>query len=213
MPNWTTTTLRLTGERTVMQPVLDAIATEDPGVPVFDFDKILAVPEELKQTSSGVQIDPDQQVPVKYRTDHRTGKKTAHTISIEENERRMQAYGANTWYLWAQDNWGVTQNASSVEVAEDISDDPDHPEVIVAFQTPWNAPKGIIAVLRERGVEVIGGCIHEDGSTFENLSDPEELFYSHFRVESETITEEYEHDGESYTSEHTWNRIEPLIHS
>lgn len=213
MPNWTTTTLRLSGERTAMQPVLDAIATDDPGVPVFDFDKILAVPEELKQTSSGVQIDPDQQVPVKYRTDHRTGKKTAHTISIEENERRMQAYGANTWYLWAQDNWGVTQNASSVEVAEDISDDPDHPEVIVAFQTPWNAPKGIIAALRKRGVEVVGGCIHEDGSQFENLSDPEEMFHQHFRVVPETTTEEYEHDGEYHTVDHTWNRIEPLIHS
>lgn len=213
MPNWTTTTLRLSGERTDMQPVLDAIATDDPGVPVFDFDKILAVPEELKRTNKTVYIDPDQQVPVKCWPDHQTGRQNAHTISIKENERLMQTYGANSRYLWAQDNWGVTQNASSVEVAEDISDDPDHPEVIVAFQTPWNAPKGIIAALRERGVEVIGGCIHEDGSTFENLSDPEETFHQHFRVESETTTEEYEHDGESYTSEHTWNRIEPLIHS
>ena len=74
------------------------------------------------------------------------------------------------------------------------------------------APDGIRA-LRERGIEVVGGCIHEDGSRFENLSDPEETFHQHFRVESETTTEKYEHDGESYTSEHTWNRIEPLIHS
>ena len=98
-----------------------------------------------------------------------------------------------------------------MEVAADISDDPDHPEVIVVFQTPWNAPGGLIRTLRERGVEVIGGCIHEDGSRFQNLSDPEEMFHRHFRVESETTTEEYEHEGKSYTAQHTWNRIEPLI--
>lgn len=51
--------------------------------------------------------------------------------SKEPNQELIKRYGADNWYDWRYDHWGVKWDASESEFIDDNT---------VVFQTPWNPP-------------------------------------------------------------------------
>ena len=86
----------------------------------FDFNKIVPMPEELEGTVKG----------------------TNHVPSEELKEK----YGADNWYDWSINNWGVKWNVTVDE--GEVDDDDDF--ITYTFDTAWGPPHEIFYALRKK---------------------------------------------------------------
>lgn len=148
----------------------------------FSFEKILPVPEELKNTHTGYCKIGGQVVTVWQ--DGPDGKPAL--IEPETLARWGKEYGANNLYDWHILWWGVKWDASVVEVcklpeslAEEVEDGEegevrDFCALRLIFQTPWDYPEGVIDALAEKcshvrlcyyemGMQFKGGVVYQDG--------------------------------------------------
>ena len=90
MPNHVTNKLVANGSEQDTKNIFSSLKTETSD---FDFNKILPMPEELKDTTSG--------------------------SSEIRNPVLIEKYGYDNWYNWSNANWGTKWNAYEVEHISD----------------------------------------------------------------------------------------------
>jgi len=104
----------------------------------FDFNKIVPMPEELEGTVKG----------------------TNHVPSEELKEK----YGADNWYDWSINNWGVKWNVYPLS-EDEIDDNGDY--IQYTFDTAWGPPHEIFYALRRKFPDVsISWFYDEPGMQF-----------------------------------------------
>jgi Ferredoxin-like domain in Api92-like protein len=132
MPNWCENDLTVIGELDELKKFMEAVKGEEKDyedniVPlVLDFNKIVPMPEELRNTSSPGTKDKETQA-----------KRAAN----------LQKYGAADWYDWCIANWDTKWNASEPTADEIYPYDYDRTGQSVVeyhFNTAWSPPVAII---------------------------------------------------------------------
>lgn len=106
----------------------------------FDFNKIVSMPEELRETQSPAWIVSDE----KYQEELEKAKKEREkdsykSLPISESMSKdfMRRFGANDWYDWANKNWGTKWNAYEIIVEGEMFE----------FQTAWSTPLPVLVAL------------------------------------------------------------------
>lgn len=116
MPNWCTVTWTITG------PKADLDAIEAIG---FDFEKIVPMPDILKQTLDIPEHEID-------------------ALNLKEK------CGYRGWHEWRNANWGTKWNAPAAAVRSDTSMSRDADDTLVVdMLTAWSPPMGIIRKLSQ----------------------------------------------------------------
>ena len=88
----------------------------------FDFNKIVPIPKELKNTTAP-NPEPD---------------------SFQARKLR-KLYGADNWYDWSNQNWGTKWNSYHHEVEYDGEE-----SLVYKFDTAWSPPEPVIHALRKK---------------------------------------------------------------
>jgi hypothetical protein len=141
MPNWTSNTIRIDGAEADIRAFLEAVKWEDE---IFDFNRIIPMPELLKYTSTGNRtingtavtswyvINPEDPIP---------GDDGVRLFTPEE-EATLKEIGYSDWYHWSFDNWGTKWGACRAELTECVFTVPCYAEI--RFDTAWAAPLPIL---------------------------------------------------------------------
>jgi hypothetical protein len=123
MPNWTSNTIRAEGDEIDLRAFLEAVKWEDQ---IFDFNRIIPIPELLKHTGSGGRTIDGREVREWYvinpETDPLTDDKSVRLFTPEE-EATLKEIGHRSWYTWCYANWGTKWNACHPELSEDCVGD------------------------------------------------------------------------------------------
>ena len=140
MPNWCSNTLTLEGKGAA--DVARSLAGEDT---VFDFNKVVPMPELIKHNASGFRkFDDGTEHKVWYQAEGDDGGKSARPLTEEEQEE-LKRIGYPSWYEWSIANWGTKWNAS-----EGTMDITDEEYVDLEFDTAWGPPTAVVEALSEK---------------------------------------------------------------
>ena len=118
MPNWVKNKVTVKGDSEQKKTLFEMFSKR------VDFEKIVPMPEELKNTIS----------PVRY-------ERLTHEERIKCNELKRK-YGADNWYDWAWKNWGTKWNACDSII--------DKSESTMEFDTAWATPGKIFILLSKQ---------------------------------------------------------------
>jgi hypothetical protein len=130
MPDYCYNTI--TGSPEDIQAVLDIMKSEKS---VFDFERIIPMPEILWKTVAPIQVVEDQDWdPAEL------DKPEIRTLSKSKHDEFMAQFGAADWYNWSRENWGTTKPPS--EIIADVDR--------ITFVTAWKPPTHVIAALADR---------------------------------------------------------------
>ena len=148
MPNWTQNNVTLVCKTKYIAGDLKSMLESKEQS--FDFNNIIPMPMELKETVSGSENSkPDWQK--------------------EQSEELIKKYGHDNWRDWSIDKWGTKWNAIDSKVFQ------DNHILRYSFDTAWDAPRKIFEALGKyqktilKNVEIRWECVHEDGNEFEQL--------------------------------------------
>ena len=144
MPNWTTNRIRIEGESAEIRKLLKAMKWEDE---LFDFNRLIPMPELLRNTGSGHSTIEGKKVEAWYiveRDEHGFEKKAR--LFTPEEEAELAKIGHPDWYSWSIQNWGTKWNACRVEV-DDANVEYGYAEI--TFETAWCAPMPVLLKMRE----------------------------------------------------------------
>jgi hypothetical protein len=146
MPNWTSNTIRIEGAEADLRAFLEAVKWQNE---IFDFNRIIPMPELLKHTGSGNRTIKGREVHEWYVIGHEsallTDDKSVRLFTPEE-EATLKQIGHRSWYTWCYENWGTKWNACRAELAEDCAKE-GHVEI--RFDTAWAAPMPVIEKIFE----------------------------------------------------------------
>ena len=140
------------------------------GTVLFSFQKLLPMPEEIRNTNSPNHIVATEKEAAAYNEEHkgeiffRPAQTQAQVDAIQEK------YGVTNWYDWAVKNWGTKWdlNADSVHV---VLED----ELIYTFNTAWGPPVGIYHALVAKYPDAhISWFYNEPGMEFAGYLNKEE---------------------------------------
>jgi hypothetical protein len=131
MPNWTSNHISIEGEAADIRAFLEAVKWEDK---IFDFNRLIPMPELLKCTVSGFMTIDGKKVESWIEDKDSEGKPVPRCFTPEE-QRELEHIGYSNWYDWAVANWGTKWNACRVE----IHDASQHRYAEVSFDTAWSA--------------------------------------------------------------------------
>jgi hypothetical protein len=174
MPNWTANTIRALGTPADLRAFLDTVKWEDK---VFDFNRVIPMPELLKHTGKGrTKIDGErvEEWYVVKKGDAPTADQVRRLTTAEE--ALLDEIGYRNWYDWSVDHWGTKWNAAYPEV-DDASIASGYVEV--SFETAWAAPVPVFRKMFEMFplISFICSWKHEDGRerySTEHLANPED---------------------------------------
>lgn len=141
MPNWVRNIVSVQNEKAIQETL-----SKENGRDLFDFQKIIPMPEELDESSD----------------------RYIENLSIEEKLLLLKKTGGiDNWYDWRVKNWDTKWNAAETVVLSNKK---------VMFDTAWSAPFNIFKELSEKyhtkvkvryadeGItENSGTIIYEDG--------------------------------------------------
>lgn len=142
----------------------------------FDFNALIPMPSELKETAADPKIFDSQEEVDSYNTEHqKTWKKVSGVgpigaITRKEANRRAEKYGYHTsggglfrertepildWYTWSIENWGTKWNSYSVRYLDGYGDGESiYGEILVKIETAWTTPEPILKKLADEGFRV-----------------------------------------------------------
>src|SRR5579872_225406 len=129
MPNWTSNRIEINGEDRDVRAFLEAVRSQDQ---LFDFNRIIPMPELLRRTGFGHQTIDDKKVSAWYVV-HKGSPDVPEQVRLftAEEETALKIIGYTNWYDWSNANWGTKWNACSVMVYGI----PGYIEI--AFDTAW----------------------------------------------------------------------------
>lgn len=138
MPNHITNRLYIrTDDTALLERILSEIKGEQEDQ-LIDFNKFVAIPDELKGTVSPMRIisqeayDEQEKELAKGEIDekkHPFG--ISRSLTKELSDKYRKEFGADNWYDWQCDNWGTKWNAY---------DQFNHGDGEIEFNTAWSTP-------------------------------------------------------------------------
>ena len=140
MPNWTSNTIRVTGDPAAIREFLVFMRGGDDQH--FDFNCVIPMPDLLRHTGSGFHKFGEEE--------HRTWYVINPDLALwdegyaenirpftPEEKAALAEIGAAGWYDWSTSNWGTKWNACHVEI-DDIAENDS--TIDIKFDTAWSAP-------------------------------------------------------------------------
>lgn len=170
MPNYVINQLSFEGDQSKIDALMQSVKSKhDDGEDyLFDFSKIIPMPESLNITSGG-RVDMAMAYVNYQETMDSKGLETylsypwvkqagienisqlcdyiKENVDIEEGRKAIyneKTYGHRDWYSWANDNWGTKWNSSSVSSTDNM----------IEFQTAWSTPEPVLIELSKQHPEV-----------------------------------------------------------
>ena len=131
MPNHITNIVRLSGNDSDVQKLLSSVRSDESE---FDFNQIVSIPDELRDTTAPTRIISEEAYARKERG-----------ITQKMSDDLKNKYGADNWYEWTCNNWGTKWNAYDIFV-----DGYD-----IQFDTAWSTPDPIFRILSEQHPNVL----------------------------------------------------------
>lgn len=107
---------------------------------LFDFNRLIPMPEILKHTGSGGNTIDGRKVNSWYVVKEADEDSPEVRLFTPEEEAELAGIGHRDWYSWAVANWGTKWNACHVE----IDDNSEFGYVEITFDTAWSAPVPIL---------------------------------------------------------------------
>lgn len=158
--------------------VMTAIRGPDFSEAVIDFNRIIPMPEVLKNTGSGSTTIDDKRVDAWWtdnslRWDH-PDRKPDRLLTNEETAA-IASTGFNNWYDWSVANWGTRWNAYSQNCSGDN---------VIRFQTADAAPLPVLAALAAQHPEARFTLEYADENVGSNAGI---VVYEHGEPYSETF--------------------------
>lgn len=172
MPNWTSNSIRIKGAEADIRAFLDAVKWQDQ---LFDFNRIIPMPELLKQTGSGFRTIDGEEVTNWYvlnRDDPLPGDDGVRRFTAEENAT-LAKIGYSNWYDWSVANWGTKWNACRARIEDETSIEHGYAEI--TFDTAWDAPVPVLLATVKMFPKLTFDCRwrHEDEDAYPNSLDNE----------------------------------------
>jgi hypothetical protein len=170
MPNYVINQINFEGDQSKIDTLMQSVKSKkDNGEDyVFDFNKIIPMPESLNITSGG-RVDMAMAYVNYQETMDPKGLESylsypwvksagidnisqlcdyiKESVDIEEGRKAIyneKTYGHRDWYSWSTSNWGTKWNASE-PVVNDNS---------IEFQTAWSTPEPVLIELSKQHPEV-----------------------------------------------------------
>lgn len=139
MPNWTSNHIFAEGAEADLRAFLEAIKWQDQ---LFDFNRIIPMPEILKHTACGGRNFDGKKVASWFveNPDAEFKDRIERPFTPEE-ETALADIGCDNWYDWAVANWGTKWNASCVEIDQDGL---EYGCLEITFLTAWSAPGPVL---------------------------------------------------------------------
>jgi hypothetical protein len=143
MPNHTSTILRVTGDKAMVEKFKADVKGEE----LVDFNKLVPMPMELVGTQSPANIRSKDEIMrdrQKYEMLSESGKidycrnnflddgPYMFGMTTEESDELTVKYGGNNWHSWQTANWGVKWGAYEIGNWEDIDGGSE-----ISYQTAW----------------------------------------------------------------------------
>jgi Ferredoxin-like domain in Api92-like protein len=140
MPNWTSNIIRAEGDEDDILAFLDAVKSPDE---IFDFNRIIPMPEILNHTGSENRTIAGKDVTSWYvinKGDPVLGDDGVRLFTRKE-KALLKRIGHNDWYSWCNTNWGTKWNACHTEISEQCL---NNSFVEIRFDTAWGEPQPIL---------------------------------------------------------------------
>lgn len=157
MPNYVTNRIQIVGSDEDVKKVVEFVKSD---YGVFDFDKIVPMPEIFKEYDTTNHKN-GEQLWVGEPVGHEKGAPIVTEELIEEYKRataeQLRDYGVVGWYDWRCKYWGTKWNAC---------DPADCGDGVFVFDTAWNAPLPVLKALSKLfpGVKIAFAFADEDCS-------------------------------------------------
>lgn len=117
----------------------------------FDFNNLIPMPEELKNTTSPARIVSEEEYPKKVKEIDKANKKNKHwqqsyPLTQKMSDDLIKKYGYNNWYDWANANWDTKWGAYEVSIAYGSE---------ILFQTAWSISMPILEKLSKEFPNIV----------------------------------------------------------
>lgn len=170
MPNWITNRVTLHGaDQKKINEAIDFLRSKDSGV---DFNNIIPMPEELRDTEAGSKADyawayyharelgdfTEIDKMLRYAwvkregintrdelLDHLLGEKPDIYKYGKELHRLDGLYGCHDWYVWSLEHWGVKWNACDARREGNV----------IVFETPWDGVPELMLMISAKFPQVV----------------------------------------------------------
>lgn len=159
MPNWTFNSLHIEGAEADLRAFLEAVKCQDE---IFEFNRIIPMPELLKHTGTGYQTLDGKEVHEWYFIGNEAAllfnDKSVRRFTPEE-EATLKELGHRSWYTWSNEHWGTKWNACRAELAEDCA---KQGHIEIRFETAWAAPLPVFERMFEMFPKLSFDCSWRD---------------------------------------------------
>lgn len=144
MPNWTSNQITVEGDREQVLKLKTEMNQGTPGGSVFDFNKLIPMPQSLFNLSSGSNTIDGQKCKV-WITEKGPDSKKFDRLLTPEEQAEVNATGFESWYDWACHNWGTKWNACNPEIFDEYEGFLEY-----RFDTAWCQPQPIFDALKKK---------------------------------------------------------------
>jgi hypothetical protein len=146
MPNWVTNKVTITGKKEILSKIKEEVKStkklpdETIEHSFFDFNKIVPMPIELRNTTS-------PNYPPREELKYRDPEEYKRELKRYNKQLKMkEKYGYDNWYDWSCANWGSKWNSCRESEIEY-----NRGEVLeYEFNTAWSMPEQIFAALSKK---------------------------------------------------------------
>ncbi len=167
MPNYVTNNLKVFGTTAQIKAFRDAVrdpsAKRGDDVFIFDFNRVVPMPTELRGTVSPMRIISEAEYKAQEArlargelTDiERMMGSPSRSLTKELSDLYKSKYGTDNWYDWACENWGVKWNAGSCSHNGTNGDS-------IHFETAWAHPEPLFSNMSKRFPDLAFICSYAD---------------------------------------------------
>jgi len=139
MPNWCFNDVEFIGSKKDIESLKELLGGEDTeSKKIFDFNKIIPMPEELRRVGNPVSIVSEEEY--QKVSEKENSIPITQTISNEYKKK----YGFDNWYDWACGTWGTKWEACEAECINE-----SETSLQYNFSTAWCPPRGIFLALKK----------------------------------------------------------------
>lgn len=155
MPNWCTNEIEITTNNLdQLKQFLSDMGWTEEEYNTFSFDKILPIPDELKNKSWAPMTEAEmRENAIKYNwTDEQLEVNLPNALTPEEaaiRAKHKEQYGADNWYDWCIKNWGTKWEPTDI-YCDDWSFDFDWSYISFSFETAWGPPESWVEYVNQK---------------------------------------------------------------